>query len=703
MLFRSKLVVSARYGYFFNNTEQRGKPAGTRYIYQSTANATTKDLSGAGIPSQFQNTSGFANIASNLATAYDAYKRDGLDLSAAYSFHGLGQHTFKSGFFFSRQSDSVLSTFNGGAVNLYWGQSYAPVTSTTACNGVIAQNATTYGTTVANAAGCQGKVGYFVVGTGVVNTGGDQQTSKAFYIQDSWQVARGLTLNLGLRFDQETQPPFDPSRFPTVDFGWGDKIAPRIGGAYDLMHNGKVKIYASYGQFYDIMKMGLARGSFGSDYWHNCVYAMDDPDYTKITPTYPIGGGCPASGPAPGVNVGRFIENVDFRATKADTRDPAIAPTMKPMKQHEFVAGVDWAITSNWSLETRYSRKRLDQAIEDMSITDNLGFYIGNPGSAFADLLHRPVVTPDANGNNYLTTVPFCAECPAVVPASRRFDGLELRLARRMTGRWFTAITYDYSKLRGNYAGLTNTDPTDGTFGRHAPNNSRQFDLPTMTYLPSGKIDDGTLATDRPNTAKVFASYTMPWGNFMGGRFKGNSTELGLSQIAYQGSPISACLPVVGTSSACQWAEGRGNFPVLSRAADGTIVSSGVLADARTDNLIQTDMNLRHVIKVRENQTIEVQFSVQNVFNQRNSTADYEFVIPTNLINPSRPSRFSGDPQVDWGKVMNGYNYMDALNGAGAFAGAAVNQPKLTLASRYGLPNQFQTARNVLLTIRYSF
>ena len=61
-----------------------------------------------------------------------------------------------------------------------------------------------------------------------------------------------------------------------MKFGWGDKIAPRIGGAYDLLHNGKVKVYASYGKFYDIMKMGLARGSFGSDYWHNCVYALDD-------------------------------------------------------------------------------------------------------------------------------------------------------------------------------------------------------------------------------------------------------------------------------------------------------------------------------------------------------------------------------------------------------------------------------------------
>ena len=260
-------------------------------------------------------------------------------------------------------------------MNLFFGQSYQPVTSNTACDSIIASNLSNFGKPV-----CQGKYGYFVVGTGVTNTGSDHQSAQAFYIQDQWQVTRHLTLNLGLRLDQETQPPFDPTRFPTVHFGWGDKIGPRLGGAYDLLHNGKVKVYASYGQFYDIMKLGLARGSFGSDYWHNCVYAMDDTDYTKITPSYPAGGGCPATGPAPGVNVGRFIENVDFRATKADPRDPAISPSMKPMKQHEFVTGAEWAVKPNWSLTFRYSRKRIDNTIEDMSITDNLGFYIGNPG-----------------------------------------------------------------------------------------------------------------------------------------------------------------------------------------------------------------------------------------------------------------------------------------------------------------------------------
>ncbi len=304
----SKLVVSARYGYFFNNNEQRGKPVGVRYQYLTTVNAASKDLAGNPFPTSLFNTNGYANIPSNLATVFDAYKRDGLNLDASYFTHFLGgTHTFKGGYFYSRQSNAVLTSFNGGAVNMTFGTSYEPVTSTTACDSIKAQNLASFGQSV-----CGGRYGYFVVGTGVVNTGGSQQSAQALYFQDQWNVGHGLTLNLGVRFDEETQPPYDANRFPTVRFGWGDKIAPRIGAAYDLLHNGKVKVYASYGKFFDIMKMGLARGSFGSDYWHNCVYALDDPDYTKITPTYPIGGGCPASGPAPGVNVGPLHRKCGF-------------------------------------------------------------------------------------------------------------------------------------------------------------------------------------------------------------------------------------------------------------------------------------------------------------------------------------------------------------------------------------------------------
>jgi hypothetical protein len=718
----SKLVVSVRYGYLFTNTEDRGRPVGIRYLYNQNAVASNGKVDVNGRPlsqdpananfnpcstdinvdafgvgkcfpagtsngvSIFQS-GGFANMTSNLQTQFDAYKRNSLNGDASYIVGNLwGSHVFKGGYAWMRQGNDVLRTFKTGFVTVDWGHDYNPVTSTTACDTVKAQN-------IANGLKglCQGLFGFFTVGNGVINTGGDKTYSNAIYFQDQWTVrfVRGLTLNLGVRFDEERLPAYDPTRFPSVEFGWGDKIAPRLGGAYDLLHNGKVKVYASYGKFFDIMKMGLSRGSFGSDYWHNCVYAMDSTNYAAILPSFPVGGGCPASGPAPGVTVGRFIENLDLRATKADPRDPAIDPNMKPMEQHEFVAGVDWMISRNYSLETRYSRKRLDRTIEDMAITDNLGFYIGNPGTPFADVLHRPVVLDSSVG----LVGPFCAECPATVPAIRRYDGVEFRLSRNPNaGKWFGSISYTYSKLTGNYAGLTNSDPTDGGGGRHSPNNGRAFDLPTMTYLPNGKIDDGPLATDRPNALKMYGFYRLKW--------LGQQTTLGFVQSAFQGTPISTCLSVVGTTSACQWAEGRGNFVQFHRAPNGDLVKDGVIHDARTDAFLQTDFTLRqsfHVSKDHENRLLTFEGDIFNLFNQHSVLAVQEIPFAAGgLLTPSRASRFTGDPQIDWAKTMTGYDYVAMANGANG-------SPKLILANRYGLPTVFQTARNMRLAVKFTF
>ena len=80
----AKLVVSARYGYFFNNNEQRGIPQGLRFAWSQGVPGTQTDLAGALMPSNLVNTNGFANIPSNLAYAYDAYKRKGLNIDASY-------------------------------------------------------------------------------------------------------------------------------------------------------------------------------------------------------------------------------------------------------------------------------------------------------------------------------------------------------------------------------------------------------------------------------------------------------------------------------------------------------------------------------------------------------------------------------------------------------------------------------------------
>ena len=144
-------------------------------------------------------------------------------------------------------------------------------------------------------------------------------------------------------------------------------------------------------------------------------------------------------------------------------------------------------------------------------------------------------------------------------------------------------------------------------------------------------------------------------------------THIGVTQFAFQGTPISSCLAVVGTGSACQWAEGRGNFVNLTRNADGSISKGDVVHDARTDPTGADGRQLRPHDSVPGEVPPDLRSQHLNIFNQRATAAVREQILAANLVSPTRASRFPGDPGVDWGKVMNGYNYVDALNGRGSF------------------------------------
>ena len=59
------------------------------------------------------------------------------------------------------------------------------------------------------------------------------------FAHDRWQIERGLTLSLGLRWDKETLTNDD------------DNFAPRVGFAYDPSGSGKMVIRGGFGLFYD--------------------------------------------------------------------------------------------------------------------------------------------------------------------------------------------------------------------------------------------------------------------------------------------------------------------------------------------------------------------------------------------------------------------------------------------------------------------
>ena len=122
------------------------------------------------------------------------------------------------------------------------------------------------------------------------------------------------------------------------------------------------------------MKYNLPRGSFGGDYWHDCVYALDTPDFTRILPARDSSGHyCPTGGGSVGA-VGtlpaglRFIENYDYREPSNDPNQAgSLGKTglVDPEPEADEAARNGVRNRSGRSrpplaLEARYSRKRLD-------------------------------------------------------------------------------------------------------------------------------------------------------------------------------------------------------------------------------------------------------------------------------------------------------------------------------------------------------
>ena len=121
-------------------------------------------------------------------------------------------------------------------------------------------------------------------------------TTAAGFLQDSWRITSGLTMNYGVRYDVEFTPRFRAinalSQAAENSLGITQGIprdfnnfAPRIGLAWDPKKDGKTVVRASYGMFYDHPLLGLA---FDSD-----VADGSQAPQLVLTPGAP--GGCNAS------------------------------------------------------------------------------------------------------------------------------------------------------------------------------------------------------------------------------------------------------------------------------------------------------------------------------------------------------------------------------------------------------------------------
>jgi hypothetical protein len=563
-----KLYVGVRGGYYHQNQYNEGIPSTTRYQFQNS------NVGLAGVPTAFQQVSGFQNFTTNRSIDRNIYGRGNLQADTTYYANFAGQHTFKGGIQFDRISNDVLDAEQSNLIRIQWNRTLevAP--------GVFDRG--TYGYYQVRSNGVNPDLGFVVEGK-VSNT------NVGLFIQDSWTINDRLTLNLGVRTENERVPSYTTAEGATdvaIKWGFGDKLAPRLGFAWDVAGNGRTKVFGNWGVYYDVFKLTLPRGSFGGDKWLEYYYSLDTFDYTALDPS-----GCPTNCP------GRLIDGpIDFRHPSFENIDPDI----KPMKLQEATAGIEREIGRNMAIGARYVHKQIDRAVEDIGALDAEGneiYTIGNPGFGVSS-----------------TFFPNGGTQPVVFPkAVRDYDALELSFDKRFSDNWSFRASYTLSRLYGNYAGLSQSDEN----GRTDPNVGRNFDYPIMSFDQNGQPVLGRLATDRPHQLKFQGHYHFRFG-----------TMLGVNQYAWSGIPMTREVAVIPPN----------NFPVAYQGRN---------SDGRTPVLAQTDFFAAHDFRFGGRKALRVQIDVINLFDQATSINRWTTLFSSGGINFTEPDFYAGRVNFD--------------------------------------------------------
>ncbi len=710
-----------------------GKPTGLRYVFNNSSLPTAPDTGGTNPSGIKDNTSGiglagyqagagldtiaaafagasqsagFTNLSDNTQTSANINARTTFSQDISWFKKGFfGAHNLKGGYQFNRYKDVINSSPNVANTILYYGSQYTPLSSNLPnCLKIEATNLQTYGTsdnanfttdpvtgklvatpdTKVNNLGCMGRYGYAEI-RDIGTIGQATSNTHGIFVQDGWTIGKGVTLNVGFRIDKETLPSYDA--FPSgINFGWGSKVAPRLGGAWDVLRNGKLKVFGSYGKYFDIMKLNLAIDSFGGSYWHSCFYAMDTANFTTINliknaQGHTCGGTADATFAGGTVPNGlRFIENQDYRIPANDpTQGASVDPKLKPYQEHESVFGTDYQISRNWAFEGRWTRRRLDSAIEDAGTVTPNGetFYIVNPG-----------VGLDLGGPS--TACPSCKFNPT---AQRAYDGAEFKFTRTGSKHWFGQFDYTYSRLRGNYSGLTDSDISDGGGARNSANDSRAFDEPFFQFTSHGTVANGLLATDRPHTLKAYGYYQMSY-------LKRHKTNIGLFQQLYSGTPLSTYMDVQSTSTYTVFVEGRGKWvPVTANSAG--VMTFGTPTLRRTPIFAQTDGTFVQEYKVspaHEGWVLGFEGNITNVLNTKHATQFGSRINTEGKTNSAlHVPNGTTSTGLNYGVLEGGYDYQNLSNNP--IAGASA----VSLYSAYGLPQAYQAGRSIRVKMRFTF
>ncbi len=306
----------------------------------------------------------------------------------------------------------------------------------------------------------------------------------AFYIEDTWLINDNLTAKIGLRNEVFDNKNGSGNTFVKID----DMIAPRLGLSWDINGDGESKVFVNWGRYFLPVASNTNIRLSGNESDYRNYYVLegwDQKDFNGNTYWSAVVG-----------SPFRTDELAD--GSEPDTRS-IVDADLDPMFQDEFILGYEAMINDDWSYGVKYTNRVMDGAIDDMIIDHAYDcgadyhphqYVLGNPGedmTVFGD--SDCDGTPDA----YMT---FSAEDLVYDKAERKYDSIDLSVAKAWDGDWSLRATYTWSRSRGNAEGLVKSDNGQTDAGL-----TTDWDFPE---LMDGA--EGYLPNDRRHNFKVYGT-----------------------------------------------------------------------------------------------------------------------------------------------------------------------------------------------------
>jgi hypothetical protein len=606
----SNLMVNIRGGKFrYNTTNEQvsGADTGTPRWYLSGEGTAYFDGTPLEIPAEYQKPRNW--MARGRIYDIDRLIKHKSHLGADFTFFTTlaGEHAWKFGVQWVRQGEDTSRVVDKNFPEVYfrWGR-----------NAIV--SGYDYGT---------GKYGYYEVrGNDATGPFGEffnvTNDRWSLYLQDSWTIGEKLTLNLGIRAESEYIPPFSedpsiPKNFNPIEFSFGDKLAPRLGFIYDVHGDTTLKIFGSFGIYYDVIKTYMPAHSYAGFKWKSAYYALDQYEWDVIG----LNGNFP----------GDLLALIDHRTPSFDSTDP----DLKPVGQREISFGAEQFVMENLSASIRVVNKELIRIIEDVGvIVPGVGekYYECNPGFGYS--LHV------GNGSGK-----FDPKYPETPKATRHYWAVNFALDKRLSNNWLAGFSYTWSRLTGNTAGLGSSDE----YGRTSPYVERAFDNWAMAFDKDLKVLDGPLMTDRTHFFKLYGAYTFPWRLTIGGVIN-----------AMSGTPWTERWTVLGT----YWYPfNRGN----RQLDDGSLVSE------RFPFIWYANLYAEYNLKITQRYRLQININVDNVFDIATATRVYNnkclqalTVSEDQVLNKAFDLTTPGinyEPHPMYGQKMNFYGPINARLG----------------------------------------